>query len=239
MGCEDKDNDHYPAPGTRFGDASKPRGSAVGFLDLPGTIRRRIYEHVLAVERPVYLFQDFVPRVEAFAPDKPKWWIALLYTNRQISSEAKTVLYGNNNFHLMDNPQKHGTLLQSFLECVGSSNATFLSRLCISFPVAEKAQGQPHAVTIRQDSLHTLNIVQEKCTGLKTLEMQLCRENSGLLAGAREEDAQRVRDALARIDAQLKAIPSVKKVVVRLYIKNLPSLIIDAMRGLAWAVLDG
>ncbi|KAH7254496.1 hypothetical protein B0J15DRAFT_549061 [Fusarium solani] len=225
-------------PGLRFGDASKPTGSAVGFLDLPGAIRQRIYNHELTVEHPVYLFQDFGPRVEAFAPDKPKWWIALLYTNRQISSEAKAVLYGNNNFHLMDKPQKHGTLLQSFLDCIGASNANSLSRLCISLPVTEKAE-DPHTVTIRQDSLNSLALVHDQCTGLKTLEMQLCRENFRLLAEARGGDAQLVREALLRIDAQLKAISSVKKVVVRLYIKNLPSLIIDAMRGLAWAVLDG
>ncbi|KAI8653559.1 hypothetical protein NCS55_01343000 [Fusarium keratoplasticum] len=238
MGCEDKDKDHYPAPGLRFGDASKPTGSTVGFLDLPGTVRQDIYKRVLAVAHPVYLFQDFGPRVEAFAPDKPKWWIALLYTNRQISSEAKAVLYGNNNFHLLDKPQKHGTLLQSFLDCIGASNANSLSRLCISFPVMEKTE-DPHGVTIRQDSLNGLALVHDQCAGLKTLELQLCREISGLPAEARGGDGQLVREALLRIDAQLKAISSVKNVVVRLYIKDVPPLVVDAMQGLAWVVLDG
>ncbi|RSL63223.1 hypothetical protein CEP54_005294 [Fusarium duplospermum] len=237
MGCEDKEKDRYPAPELRLDEASKP--IAIGFLDLPGTIRKEIYKHVLAVEHPVYLFQDFGSRVETFAPDKPKRWIALLHTNRQISSEAKEVIYANNNFHLMDNPQKHGALLQSFLDSIGSSNASFLSRLCISFPVAEKARGQPHAATIRQDSVDNLSLIQEHCTSLKTLEMQLCRENSGLLAGALEEDVQLVREALLRIDAQLKAISSVEKIAVRLYIKDMTPLVIDTMQGLGWVVLDG
>ncbi|KAJ4191845.1 hypothetical protein NW767_010752 [Fusarium falciforme] len=100
MGCENKDKDHYPAPGLRFGDASKPTGSTVGFSDLPGTVRQDIYKRVLAVAHPIYLFRDFGPRVESFAPDKPKRWIALLYVNRQISGEAKVVLYGDNNFYV-------------------------------------------------------------------------------------------------------------------------------------------
>ncbi|UPK95950.1 hypothetical protein LCI18_006885 [Fusarium solani-melongenae] len=235
MGCEEKLP--YPAPRLTSDKGSQP--AAIGFLDLPGTVREGIYKHVLTFKHPVYLFQDFGPRVEAFAPDKPKRWIALLYTNRQISSEAKAVLYGSNNFHLMGPPQKHGALLQAFLGCIGSPNANSLSRLCIGFPVAEEAHGQPHAVAIRQDSLEGLTLVQEQCTGLKTLEMQLCRENSGLLAGAREEDAQLVRDALVRIDAQLKAISSVKKIVVRLSIKGVPPLVVDTMQVLAWVVLDG
>ncbi|KAJ3456801.1 hypothetical protein MRS44_016824 [Fusarium solani] len=194
--------------------------SAVGFLDLPGAIRQRIYNHELTVEHPVYLFQDFGPRVEAFAPDKPKWWIALLYTNRPISSEAKAVLYGNNNFHLMDKPQKHGTLLQSFLDCIGASNANSLSRLCISLPVTEKAE-DPHTVTIRQDSLNSLAPVMTSALASKRLKCNFAEKIPGFWP------------------RRLKAISSAKKVVVSLYIKNLPSLIIDAMRGLAWAVLDG
>lgn len=235
MVCEE--NDPYPAPGSTSNKTSSP--AAVGFLDLPGTVREGIYKYALTVNHPVYVFQDFGSRVESFAPDKPKKWIALLYTNRQISNEAKAVLYGNNNFHLMDTTQKPRTLLQSFFGGIGSPNANSISCLCIGFPVAEKAPGQPHAVTIRQDSLEGLSMVQEQCTGLKTLEMQLYEENSGLLAGAREEDAQLVRDALLRIDAKLKAISSVKKIVVRLYIRGVPPLVVDAMQGLGWVVLDG
>ncbi|KAI8712870.1 hypothetical protein NCS52_01386400 [Fusarium sp. LHS14.1] len=235
MGCQEKEP--YPAPGLASDKGSQP--AAVGFMDLPGLVREGIYKHVLTIKHPVYLFQDFGRRVEAFAPDKPKQWIALLYTNRQISSEAKAVLYGNNNFHLMDNPEKHGALLQSFLGSIGSSNANSLSYLCLGFPVAEKAQGQADGVAIRQDSLQSLSLVREQCLGINTLEMQMCKENSRLLVGAREEDAQLVRDVLLRVDAQLQAISSVKKIVIRLSIKGVPSLVVDAMQNLAWVVLDG
>lgn len=235
MGYQEKDP--YPAPGLTSKQGPQP--ATVGFLDLPSPVREGIYKHVLIVKHPIYLFQDFGRRVEAFAPDKPKWWIALLHTNRQISSEAKTVLYGNNNFHLMDNPQKHGALLQSFLGSIGSSNASSLSRLCIGLPVAEKAQGQPDTVTIREDSLECLSLVREQCLGLKTLEMQMCKDNYSFLAGAREEDAQLFCDALLRTDAQLKTISSVKKIIVRISIKGVPPMVVDTMQGLAWVVVDG
>ncbi|CAN9146254.1 unnamed protein product [Alternaria alternata] len=53
-------------------DSSKLAESATGnFLDLPKGIRNNIYEKVLAVPHPIYLFQEPNSRVETFAPEKP------------------------------------------------------------------------------------------------------------------------------------------------------------------------
>lgn len=190
---------------------------------------------MLAVGHPIYLFQDFGPRVETFAPDKPKRWLALLYTNRQIHDEAKAVLYGENCFCLMDKPQQQDALLRSFLDCIGPHNAESISRLCISFPVVEKTPDQPEAVRIRQDSLQSLNLVREKCTNLTTLEMQVSNENSRFLGG---DNAQFAQEALLRIDAQVAAISSVGRTVIRLYAKDVPPPVVDIMQGLGWVVLD-
>ncbi|KAJ3531104.1 hypothetical protein NM208_g9029 [Fusarium decemcellulare] len=223
-----------PGPDTRSGAPG-----VAGFLDLPPGIRKDIYELVLEVGHPIYLFQDSGPRIETFAPDKPKRWTALLHTNRQLYSEAKAVLYAKNYFYLMDKPQQQDLLLQSFLDCIGPHNAASLSRLCISFPVVEKAPDQPEAIRIREDSLRNLGLVQGKCTNLKTLEMQVSRENSRFLIEAEGGHSQFVRDALMRIDGQLKAIsPVVEKIIVRLFAKDLPSLAIDTMRGFGWVLLD-
>jgi hypothetical protein len=64
----------------------------VNFLDLPIPIRNKIYENVLVVLHPLYLFQEPGSPVDAFAPDEPLQWLALLHTNRQISVEASAVL---------------------------------------------------------------------------------------------------------------------------------------------------
>jgi hypothetical protein len=47
-----------------------------------------------------------------------------------------------------------------------------------------------------------------------------------------------IREALLRIDVQLKTISSVEKIIIRLYVKDLLPLVTDTMLGLGWVVLD-
>lgn len=68
------------------------------FLSLPIEIRNNIYQKVLALPQPLHLFQDPGYPVESFIPGKPYLWLALLYTNRQISEKARAVLYRFNSF---------------------------------------------------------------------------------------------------------------------------------------------
>ena len=135
----------FPVPGSGPTRTFSQRAGSAGtdFFGLPRDIRNRIYKIVLIVAHPVYLFQDAGSRVETFAPDRPFQWLSLLYTNRQIHSEATPVLYGVNEFSLVDTtPQQFG-LLKSFLDCIGSVNAGLLSHLCINFPVVESRDGLP------------------------------------------------------------------------------------------------
>jgi hypothetical protein len=161
-----------------------------------------------------------------------------MYPNRKIHGEAKAILYGMNYFYLMDKPQQQDTLLRSFLNCIGGSNAELLSRLCISFPVVEGARGQPETIRIREDSLQSLSLLQASCTNLKTLEMQVSNENSRFLAETGGGGSWFVREALLRIDAQLKTISSVEKIIIKLYVKDLLPLVTDTILGLGWVVLD-
>ncbi|KAJ0144520.1 Uncharacterized protein HZ326_12705 [Fusarium oxysporum f. sp. albedinis] len=161
-------------------------------------------------------FQDFGTWIETFAPDKPKQWLATLYTNIQIYAEAR----------------EHDSLLRSFLSCIGSTNANLLSHLSISFPVA---QGQPKEVNIRQDSLKNLALLSGKRNNLKTLEIQVSGESSMLLT---EADPQFAQEALQCIDAELRTVSSVDKIIVRVHTKNLPSSVVDLLQGFGWVVLN-
>ncbi|KAK7416214.1 hypothetical protein QQZ08_012092 [Neonectria magnoliae] len=227
---------------TRVSNTSSPAGRAsINFVDLSKGIRQDIYKRLLAVAHPIYLFQDKGSRVETFAPDKPARWLALLYVNQQVHSEARTVLYGMNRFTLVDTTQQQVGLLRSFLNCIGSMNADLLSHLSINFPAVERMEDQPGAreVNIRDDGLQGLRLLQEKCTHLTTLETFIHSKNSSLLTGTDEDSSRLVQEALPRIDAQLKAIPSLKKIIVRVYIATLPPLVMDLMQGLGWVVLFG
>ena len=228
-----------PMPGSRPKRTfSQPAGSVViSFFSLPREIRNKIYKRVLIVAHPVFLFQDAGSRVETFAPDRPFRWLSLLYTNRQMHNEAISVLYGMNKFSLVDSTPQQVSLLQTFLDCIGSVNAGLLSHLCINFPVAESIEGQRGKFKLRNDSLQTLKLLQEKSTNLTTLETLLYGKNSMDVTETDQNNSQFIQDELAQIDAQLKAIPSLNKVIVKILGETPTLSVIESMQGLGWVVL--
>ncbi|KAF2257477.1 hypothetical protein CC78DRAFT_527771 [Lojkania enalia] len=166
---------------TPFQSSSSAGSAHVEFLSLPPRIRNKIYMSSLIVPHPLYLFQEPGCRVELFAPDRPRRWPALLYTNRQISREASAMLYGINHFHLIDATEKQLSLLESFLDCIGDVNAASLSHLDINFPVVEDIDGKPGQLRLRDDSSQILGLIKRKCTKLRTLETIIHTKNSGIL----------------------------------------------------------
>ncbi|XMA20555.1 hypothetical protein WAI453_013346 [Rhynchosporium graminicola] len=212
----------------------------IGFLGLPDKIRLNIFKRVLVVAQPIYLFQDKgSQKVESFAPERPPRWLALLYTNRQVHDETSIVLYGSNHFTFMDTANRQGNLLQSFFNCIGSSNAGLLSRLCINFPIVENGKGQSGTVMLGEDDIHSLRLLKGYCAGLTTLETLIYSRNSGSLIKAGDNESKFIREALSQIDAQLKAISSLEKVVVRYYDGAPTPLVVELMHGLGWVVLRG
>ena len=230
-----------PEPSSRPKRAfSQPAGSAgISFFSLPREIRDRIYKTVLIVAHPIFLFQDAGPRVETFAPERPFRWLSLLYTNRQMHSEAVPVLYGMNSFSLVDTTPQQVDLLKNFLTCIGSVNAGLLSSLCVNFPAAESMEGQPGNVKLRDDSLHSLKLLQERCTNLTTLETLIHSKNSQGLIQTDQNNLQFIHDGLLQVDARLKAIPSLNRVIVRIYEGTPTPSVIELMQGLGWLVLRG
>ena len=204
---------------------------------MPREIRNKIYERVLIVAHPVFLFQDAGSRIETFAPDRPFRWLSLLYTNRQMHNEAIPVLYGMNKFSLVDSTSQQVGLLQTFLDCIGSVNAGLLSHICINFPVAESIKVQPGKVKVRDDSLQTLKILREKATNLTTLETFIYGKTSMGLTETDQDNSQFIQDGLAQIDAQLKTIPSLNRVIVRILGESPTVSVIESMQGLGWVIL--
>lgn len=53
-----------------------------------------------------------------------------------------------------------------------------------------------------------------------------------------EADPQFAQEALQCIDAELRTVSSVEKIIVRVHTKNLPSSVVDLLQGFGWVVLD-
>jgi hypothetical protein len=220
---------------TAFDSSQSTSSATVNFLDLPDEIRNRIYEIVLIILHPLYVFQDPGSPVATFAPDRPRQWLALLHTNRQISVEACAVLYAINHFEFVDITQRQVGVLRSFLDCIGPVNAASLSHLCINFPVAESIDDQPGKVRLRDDSLQSLKLLQDRCTSLSTLETLVHFKNSSFFTRTDEF----LQEALSQIDAQLKAIPSLERIIIRVEVNDrvLTSSAKDLMQEFGWLVL--
>src|SRR6187399_3023064 len=114
-----------------------------GFSHLSRELRDRIYQRVLYVAHPLYLFtQGGSNQVELFAPERPVRWLALLYTNRQVHTEASATLYRSHKFVMVDTTHNQANLLQFFLNKIGSVNAGHLTHICINFPAAGSVNHQ-------------------------------------------------------------------------------------------------
>lgn len=230
-------------PGSRsergFSKRETLASTTIGLSSLPREVRKRIYRQVLTLAQPLLLFQDGGSRVEAFVPGKPRQWLALLHANQQINKDASAVLYSSNRFILVDTTRKQVDLLQSFLDGIGPANAGSLSHLCINFPVIEGVEDQPGKFKLRDDSLWSFKLLQAKCTNLTILETFIHNQNSSDLTKTDQDDPGFVREALSQIGAQLNAIRSLSKLIVRVYGGTLSPSVMASMQVLNWVVVRG
>ncbi|KAL4982665.1 hypothetical protein BDW68DRAFT_191970 [Aspergillus falconensis] len=222
--------------------APQPTSSAsVNFFSLPIEIRSCIYELVLAVPQPLYLFQDRGSQLEAFAPRKPRRWLAVLYTNRQISAEASAILYGVNQFTLEEvgSLQHGGRLLKSFLDCIGSVNAGFLSHLCITFPALQRIEGRPGEISLTEAGLQSLGRLRKECSNLKTLETFVYGVNSSNLFREDLDNSQSFQGTLMEINTQLRGINCLNKIIIRFSSGSPSPSVREFLQRLGWIVIRG
>lgn len=201
--------------------------------DLPDLILRQIFEYLLIVGHPLYLFRGNGDSVEVFAPDKPRQWLALLYTSWQMNEEASAVVYGCNTYNLLDATRDQSNLLRSFLNCIGPANANKLSRICTDFPVIEGVSG---AYKLRSGDLQVMKLLQEKCKSIKVLETCIHSGNSKGLSETDQESSPYSREALTQFDIELKAIASLRKLIVTVYTGKPSPSASQIMRDFGWVV---
>ncbi|OOQ91418.1 hypothetical protein PEBR_00585 [Penicillium brasilianum] len=217
-------------------------GSAtVDILALPLEVRYDIFERVLAVPEPLHIFQDPGCPLEVFIPNKPYVWLALLRTSRQISYEARAVLYGANRFTIeeVELASYRSNILKSFIKSIGSVNAGLLNHLRITFPAAERIDGLSGKIRLREDTLQNLQLLRNECTGLKALETLVYGKSSRYLTEDDSNNTQFARDILGRIDAELRSIIALNTIIVRFCSGPPASSVRNIFEGLGWTVLIG
>lgn len=92
---------------------------------------------------------------------------------------------------------------------------------------------------LRKDDLHSLKLLQENCTRLTTLETILDSQHSRDLMNPSLDESQINRDALAQIDAQLKAIYSLNTIIIKFYGGTPTPVVMQVMESFGWVMLRG
>lgn len=212
----------------------RPHDTTIGFFDLPNDARKKIYEGVLKLPHPIFLFQDGDTRVETFAPDRPPQWLALLHTSHQMHQEAAAILYRTNVFTLLDADGQGSELLQGFLRRIGKGHAKTLSHLCITFPTIERNAG---GFQLAPDGAKMLELIRAECPKLEILEAHLAGRPAIHLTEADRSMPDFTREALTHLDRHVKSIPSIQRFIVRVYSRRPAAQRMEVMRGFGWDVL--
>jgi hypothetical protein len=101
--------------------------------------------------------------------------------------------------------------------------------------------GQEGKVILREADLHSLKLLQERCTSLATLEALVHgRGAKGLTVATYDSNNSHfTRETLSEIDAQLKAIPSLGKTIVKFSDGDPAPEVVELMQHLGWVHVVG
>ncbi|KAK1975309.1 hypothetical protein LZ30DRAFT_363686 [Colletotrichum cereale] len=216
-------------------------GSIDGLTNVSPESSKDAATKMLGALSPIFVFQESPSRpIEFFVPGKPTQWLALVLAKCREHNEQETnaVFYGSNHFNLVDTTTRGEiSILKAFLVSSTSTHARLLSRMSLSFPALEAVEGQPEALGLTQDGMRTLELLQDRCINLATLEFYVRKDNAFGLVGEAPNDPKSCREALSQVDTQLEAFPYLEKIVIRYHHDRPTSKITQLMQGLGWIVM--
>jgi hypothetical protein len=95
-------------------------------------------------------------------------------------------------------------------------------------------------VSKENKGLQNLQLLQEHCISLKTLEVYVHHQNSkALVQAGLHNHSTFVRETLSKVDGQLKAIPYLTEIIVRFYDRHPVPVVKQMMQRFGWVVLMG
>jgi hypothetical protein len=167
---------------------------------------------------------------------------ALLRANKKVQLEARPLLYSSNRFRFsglepMPRLDTKSAVLASFLSQIERQNASFLRHVCIDFPAFDDYR--PGTAMLQEDSVKTLELIRDNCTGIAILETSLRDTFRLKCADYRLDSSPIAAEALDLLDARFKAISSLKEVIVDVHIYDDEGLSDDLrkkMRDCGWTI---
>ncbi|KAJ5107833.1 hypothetical protein N7456_004508 [Penicillium angulare] len=176
------------------------------FLSLSGELRNEIYENLILSSEPINPWSG-----------KKELVTNILLANRQVLDEARSLLYGKNCFELV---VWKPDLVPSFLDAIGSVNASYIRFIRIEFPAFYDLKDE---VSLEKTSVDILEKIQKHCTNLRSITIGALTTYLVEIRLDQVDNPAIYGKALALIATRLNAIKSLQKVVVEVY-EEAPSL---------------
>lgn len=162
----------------------------------------------------------------------------MLHTSRQVYEEAAAVAYGSIRFTLVDRSEQT-RLLECFLDTIGPANSSVVSYLSMDFPHVDISTDGVGESRVGAESVRGIELPRDRCTGLRTLETKMHGLAANGWTKVDEQNLGPVCDGLSQVNVRLREIPSLNKVIVRIYGGTLRPSVIEAMKRLKWIVFIG
>lgn len=97
-------------------------------------------------------------------------------------------------------------------------------------------EGQSGEIKLRDDSLHNLQLLQNKCITLHTLEFLIFSKNTSRLI---TEDQTFAQGIFLVINTQLRRINSLNNIILKIYSGSPTLSVREDLHRLGWVVLVG
>jgi hypothetical protein len=207
----------------------------INFFSFPSEIRNKIYEEALVLSELIVLCAMQYGGIYGLALPMNSRMCGLLrlcpvilLANKRTHREASTLLYSRNRFRLDKG------FLTLFLDQIGPQNASFLRHICIAFPAFDDYHVE--SVTLKEDSIRTLECIRDNCTNLATLETSLRFRTINIMESAIDAPDSPRAATLALVDARFKAISSLKEIIVNVYDEPISCDLREEMHGCGWTI---
>lgn len=209
---------------------------AASFLSLPGEVRNKVYKHLLISEKTITPWKGG----HGLSP-------TILATNSLVNQEASALLYGENSLFLApDYPQRD--VAEDFLASIGELNAGKIRSLYLEVPPLNHSSLpiQEGKSIFDETGSATLNMITGVCTQIETVtisprNIRIVGQHEVPLSfpdgtfSFREGTHDQV---LGMIDARLRQIPNLKRVIVEVYSESTAMNKKQVMEALGWEVKD-
>ncbi|KAI8948200.1 hypothetical protein F4801DRAFT_469400 [Xylaria longipes] len=215
---------------------------AMNFFSLPAEIRLQVYSELLVLPEPIVFEADSgPPSPPLFRSNRDGLCPALLRVNKQVYSEASSLLYSNNRFRFPDifvsiSSATNSAHIAPFLRQIGSQ-ASLIRYICITIPAfLVFYDSQQDRVMFHEPHIKNLELIRDTCTSITTLELSVPPDPAKY---AIDDWPLLAAEALDLLNTHLKAIPPLKEIVVNFQIHSDEDLSDDRMKKMrdrGWTV---